>query len=155
MPVSVLFMLSACICGHQTSHAVVMAKGSQYLPGCTPALPSHFTCSCSHDQQVRCSDIHTHSVKPLLSVSCHAWITGLWSWFTLSDGWHDSCPKVRPNHLYHKPLFLNQDISFPFCTSAICTYLCQCFAVVFAYQLRFKVTGIKKMLCPKKMDLRI
>ncbi|CAF99013.1 unnamed protein product, partial [Tetraodon nigroviridis] len=36
----------------QTSHAVVMAKGAPYLPGHTPAPPSHFTCSCSHDEQI-------------------------------------------------------------------------------------------------------
>uniref|UniRef100_A0AAQ6ADS5 Gephyrin n=1 Tax=Amphiprion ocellaris TaxID=80972 RepID=A0AAQ6ADS5_AMPOC len=35
-----------------TSHAVVMAKGGPYLPGNTPAPPSHFTCSCTHDQQI-------------------------------------------------------------------------------------------------------
>ncbi|KAJ4939847.1 hypothetical protein JOQ06_029283, partial [Pogonophryne albipinna] len=36
----------------KTSHAVVMAKGAPYLPGNTPAPPTHFTCSCSHDQQI-------------------------------------------------------------------------------------------------------
>lgn len=52
--------MCVCVCVHQTSHAVVMAKGAPYLPGNTPAPPTHFTCSCSHDQQVR----HT----PLLSL---------------------------------------------------------------------------------------
>uniref|UniRef100_A0A8D3DAZ4 Gephyrin n=1 Tax=Scophthalmus maximus TaxID=52904 RepID=A0A8D3DAZ4_SCOMX len=36
----------------KTSHAVVMAKGSPYLPGTTPAPPTHYTCSCTHDQQI-------------------------------------------------------------------------------------------------------
>uniref|UniRef100_A0A674MI52 Gephyrin n=1 Tax=Takifugu rubripes TaxID=31033 RepID=A0A674MI52_TAKRU len=34
------------------THAVIMAKGGPYLPGHTPAPPSHFTCSCSHDEQI-------------------------------------------------------------------------------------------------------
>uniref|UniRef100_A0A671WYD0 Gephyrin n=1 Tax=Sparus aurata TaxID=8175 RepID=A0A671WYD0_SPAAU len=33
-------------------HAVVMAKGGPYLPRSTPAPPTHFTCSCSHDLQI-------------------------------------------------------------------------------------------------------
>uniref|UniRef100_A0A667Y456 Gephyrin n=1 Tax=Myripristis murdjan TaxID=586833 RepID=A0A667Y456_9TELE len=35
-----------------TSHAVVMAKGGPYLPGTTQAPPTHFTCSCNHDDQI-------------------------------------------------------------------------------------------------------
>uniref|UniRef100_A0A673CYM6 Gephyrin n=1 Tax=Sphaeramia orbicularis TaxID=375764 RepID=A0A673CYM6_9TELE len=35
-----------------TSHAVVMAKGGPYLPGTTSSPPSHFTCSCTHEQQI-------------------------------------------------------------------------------------------------------
>ncbi|XP_034153222.1 gephyrin a isoform X15 [Esox lucius] len=41
------------------NHAVVMAKGSPYLPGQVSALPpapSHFTCSCSGDQAVTIPD---------------------------------------------------------------------------------------------------
>jgi len=52
-----------CVCVHQTSHASVMAKGGPYLLSNTPAPPTHFTCSCTHDEQVRRS--HT----PLLSLS--------------------------------------------------------------------------------------
>uniref|UniRef100_A0A8C5B3Q0 Gephyrin a n=1 Tax=Gadus morhua TaxID=8049 RepID=A0A8C5B3Q0_GADMO len=36
----------------EEDHAVVMAKGAPYLPGTTPAPPAHFTCSCSHDDQI-------------------------------------------------------------------------------------------------------
>uniref|UniRef100_A0AAQ5Y920 Gephyrin n=1 Tax=Amphiprion ocellaris TaxID=80972 RepID=A0AAQ5Y920_AMPOC len=56
--------ITAAAIAAKTSHAVVMAKGGPYLPGNTPAPPSHFTCSCTHDQQVRHSHIH-------LSSSCH------------------------------------------------------------------------------------
>uniref|UniRef100_A0A8C9ZYT1 Gephyrin a n=1 Tax=Sander lucioperca TaxID=283035 RepID=A0A8C9ZYT1_SANLU len=35
-----------------TSHAVVMAKGGPYFAGNTPDPPTHFTCSCTHDQQI-------------------------------------------------------------------------------------------------------
>uniref|UniRef100_A0A8C2ZLP4 Gephyrin n=1 Tax=Cyclopterus lumpus TaxID=8103 RepID=A0A8C2ZLP4_CYCLU len=35
-----------------TSHAAVMSKGGPYLLGNTPAPPTHFTCSCTHDQQI-------------------------------------------------------------------------------------------------------
>ncbi|XP_047466378.1 gephyrin a isoform X3 [Mugil cephalus] len=45
--------ITAAAIAAKTSHAVVMAKGSPYLPGDTPAPPSHFTCSCTHDQQVQ------------------------------------------------------------------------------------------------------
>ncbi|KAL2099009.1 hypothetical protein ACEWY4_005489 [Coilia grayii] len=34
------------------SHAVVMAKGGQYVPGLFPPPPKHFTCSCSGDQPI-------------------------------------------------------------------------------------------------------
>ncbi|XP_047466376.1 gephyrin a isoform X1 [Mugil cephalus] len=44
--------ITAAAIAAKTSHAVVMAKGSPYLPGDTPAPPSHFTCSCTHDQQI-------------------------------------------------------------------------------------------------------
>uniref|UniRef100_A0A673CYI9 Gephyrin n=1 Tax=Sphaeramia orbicularis TaxID=375764 RepID=A0A673CYI9_9TELE len=55
--------ITAAAIAAKTSHAVVMAKGGPYLPGTTSSPPSHFTCSCTHEQQVRQS--HT----PLLS--CH------------------------------------------------------------------------------------
>uniref|UniRef100_A0A4W5M992 Gephyrin n=1 Tax=Hucho hucho TaxID=62062 RepID=A0A4W5M992_9TELE len=41
------------------NHAVVMAKGSQYLPGLVsnlPPAPPHYTCSCSGDQPVTIPD---------------------------------------------------------------------------------------------------
>ncbi|XP_014066753.1 gephyrin a isoform X2 [Salmo salar] len=41
------------------NHAVVMAKGSQYLPGLVsnlPPAPPHYTCSCSGDQPVMIPD---------------------------------------------------------------------------------------------------
>ncbi|XP_030574302.1 gephyrin-like [Archocentrus centrarchus] len=44
--------ITAAAIAAKTSHAVVMAKGSPYLPGTTPAPPSHFTCSSTHDQQI-------------------------------------------------------------------------------------------------------
>ncbi|XP_029316243.1 gephyrin a isoform X3 [Cottoperca gobio] len=44
--------ITAAAIAAKTSHAVVMAKGGPYLPGNTPAPPTHFTCSCSHDQQI-------------------------------------------------------------------------------------------------------
>uniref|UniRef100_A0A3Q1FUV5 Gephyrin n=1 Tax=Acanthochromis polyacanthus TaxID=80966 RepID=A0A3Q1FUV5_9TELE len=44
--------ITAAAIAAKTSHAVVMAKGGPYLPGNTPAPPSHFTCSCTHDQQI-------------------------------------------------------------------------------------------------------
>ncbi|KAK5885796.1 hypothetical protein CesoFtcFv8_016896 [Champsocephalus esox] len=44
--------ITAAAIAAKTSHAVVMAKGAPYLPGNTPAPPTHFTCSCSHDQQI-------------------------------------------------------------------------------------------------------
>ncbi|XP_028250816.1 gephyrin a [Parambassis ranga] len=44
--------ITAAAIAAKTSHAVVMAKGSPYLPGNTPAPPTHFTCSCTHDQQI-------------------------------------------------------------------------------------------------------
>lgn len=55
----------ACVCAYQTSHAMVMAKGGPYLPRSTPAPPTHFTCSCSHDLQVRQSHTlsHSHTLK--------------------------------------------------------------------------------------------
>ncbi|XP_008401179.1 gephyrin-like [Poecilia reticulata] len=37
----------------KTTYATVMAKGAPYLPGNTPAPPSHFTCS----HQVSCSHL--------------------------------------------------------------------------------------------------
>ncbi|CAL9687300.1 unnamed protein product [Knipowitschia caucasica] len=41
--------ITAAAIAAKTSHAVVMAKGAPYLPGTTPA-PTHFTCSCSHEE---------------------------------------------------------------------------------------------------------
>uniref|UniRef100_I3K0R2 Gephyrin n=1 Tax=Oreochromis niloticus TaxID=8128 RepID=I3K0R2_ORENI len=38
--------------GSQMSHAVLMAKGSPYLPGNTLAPPTHFTCSSAHGHQI-------------------------------------------------------------------------------------------------------
>ncbi|XP_020784536.2 gephyrin a isoform X2 [Boleophthalmus pectinirostris] len=43
--------ITAAAIAAKTSHAVVMAKGAPYLPGTTPA-PTHFTCSCNHDDQI-------------------------------------------------------------------------------------------------------
>uniref|UniRef100_A0A3Q1IF02 Gephyrin n=1 Tax=Anabas testudineus TaxID=64144 RepID=A0A3Q1IF02_ANATE len=48
--------ITAAAIAAKTSHAVVMAKGGPYLPGNTPALPTHFTCT--HDHQVR--QLHFH-----------------------------------------------------------------------------------------------
>ncbi|XP_045919616.1 gephyrin a isoform X2 [Micropterus dolomieu] len=45
--------ITAAAIAAKTSHAAVMAKGAPYLPGNTPAPPTHFTCSCTHDQQVQ------------------------------------------------------------------------------------------------------
>ncbi|XP_041827555.1 gephyrin a isoform X1 [Melanotaenia boesemani] len=42
--------ITAAAIAAKTSHAVVMAKGSPYLPGNTPAPPAHFTCT--HDHQI-------------------------------------------------------------------------------------------------------
>uniref|UniRef100_UPI0037E9B260 gephyrin a n=1 Tax=Semicossyphus pulcher TaxID=241346 RepID=UPI0037E9B260 len=42
--------ITAAAIAAKTSHAVVMAKGAPYLPGNTPAPPTHFTCSCTHEQ---------------------------------------------------------------------------------------------------------
>ncbi|XP_054469605.1 gephyrin a [Anoplopoma fimbria] len=44
--------ITAAAIAAKTSHAAVMAKGGPYLLGNTPAPPTHFTCSCSHDQQI-------------------------------------------------------------------------------------------------------
>ncbi|XP_075904818.1 gephyrin-like isoform X1 [Nelusetta ayraudi] len=44
--------ITAAAIAAKTSHAVVMAKGAPYLPGNTSAPPTHFTCSCSPDQQI-------------------------------------------------------------------------------------------------------
>ncbi|XP_034713555.1 gephyrin a isoform X2 [Etheostoma cragini] len=44
--------ITAAAIAAKTSHAVVMAKGGPYFAGNTPAPPTHFTCSCSHDQQI-------------------------------------------------------------------------------------------------------
>ncbi|XP_045919615.1 gephyrin a isoform X1 [Micropterus dolomieu] len=44
--------ITAAAIAAKTSHAAVMAKGAPYLPGNTPAPPTHFTCSCTHDQQI-------------------------------------------------------------------------------------------------------
>ncbi|XP_042356445.1 gephyrin a [Plectropomus leopardus] len=44
--------ITAAAIAAKTSHAVVMAKGGPYLPGSTSAPPTHFTCSCTHDQQI-------------------------------------------------------------------------------------------------------
>ncbi|KAM8833754.1 gephyrin a isoform X2 [Synchiropus splendidus] len=44
--------ITAAAIAAKTSHAVVMAKGAPYLPGNTPAPPSHFTCSCTHEPQI-------------------------------------------------------------------------------------------------------
>ncbi|XP_044022355.1 gephyrin a isoform X4 [Siniperca chuatsi] len=44
--------ITAAAIAAKTSHAVVMAKGAPYLPGNTPAPPTHLTCSCTHDQQI-------------------------------------------------------------------------------------------------------
>uniref|UniRef100_A0A3Q0RBS8 Gephyrin n=1 Tax=Amphilophus citrinellus TaxID=61819 RepID=A0A3Q0RBS8_AMPCI len=70
--------ITAAAIAAKTSHAVVMAKGSPYLPGTTPAPPSHFTCSSTHDQQVR-HPTHT----PVLS--CH------WSVYHV-------CPSLTAGH---------------------------------------------------------
>ncbi|XP_068457702.1 gephyrin-like isoform X1 [Clinocottus analis] len=44
--------ITAAAIAAKTSYAAVMAKGGPYVLGNTPAPPSHFTCSCSHDQQI-------------------------------------------------------------------------------------------------------
>ncbi|XP_068573848.1 gephyrin a isoform X3 [Cebidichthys violaceus] len=44
--------ITAAAIAAKTSHAAVMAKGGPYLFGNTPAPPTHFTCSCTHDQQI-------------------------------------------------------------------------------------------------------
>ncbi|XP_029982279.1 gephyrin a isoform X1 [Sphaeramia orbicularis] len=44
--------ITAAAIAAKTSHAVVMAKGGPYLPGTTSSPPSHFTCSCTHEQQI-------------------------------------------------------------------------------------------------------
>ncbi|XP_029937647.1 gephyrin a isoform X1 [Myripristis murdjan] len=44
--------ITAAAIAAKTSHAVVMAKGGPYLPGTTQAPPTHFTCSCNHDDQI-------------------------------------------------------------------------------------------------------
>nr|XP_040055247.1 gephyrin a isoform X1 [Gasterosteus aculeatus aculeatus] len=44
--------ITAAAIAAKTSHAAVMAKGGPYLLGNTPAPPTHFTCSCTHDQQI-------------------------------------------------------------------------------------------------------
>ncbi|XP_042243993.1 gephyrin a isoform X1 [Thunnus maccoyii] len=44
--------ITAAAIAAKTSHAVVMAKGGPYLPVNTPDPPTHFTCSCTHDQQI-------------------------------------------------------------------------------------------------------
>ncbi|XP_071327256.1 LOW QUALITY PROTEIN: gephyrin a [Trachinotus anak] len=44
--------ITAAAIAAKTSHAVVMAKGGPYLPGSTPTPPTHYTCSCTHDQQI-------------------------------------------------------------------------------------------------------
>ncbi|KAG7510340.1 gephyrin-like isoform X1 [Solea senegalensis] len=44
--------ITAAAIAAKTSHAEVMAKGGPYLPGNSPAPPTHYTCSCSHDQQI-------------------------------------------------------------------------------------------------------
>uniref|UniRef100_A0A667YBB2 Gephyrin n=1 Tax=Myripristis murdjan TaxID=586833 RepID=A0A667YBB2_9TELE len=54
--------ITAAAIAAKTSHAVVMAKGGPYLPGTTQAPPTHFTCSCNHDDQVR----HTHPSSPVI-----------------------------------------------------------------------------------------
>ncbi|XP_062295850.1 gephyrin a isoform X1 [Scomber scombrus] len=42
--------ITAAAIAAKTSHALFMAKGAPYLPGNTPAPPTHFTCS--HDHQI-------------------------------------------------------------------------------------------------------
>ncbi|KAM9787391.1 gephyrin a isoform 1-T1 [Syngnathus typhle] len=44
--------ITAAAIAAKRCHAEVMAKGGPYLAGNTPAPPTHFTCSCSHDQQI-------------------------------------------------------------------------------------------------------
>ncbi|KAM8916265.1 gephyrin a isoform 1-T1 [Spinachia spinachia] len=44
--------ITAAAIAAKTSHAALMAKGGPYLLGNTPAPPTHFTCSCTHDQQI-------------------------------------------------------------------------------------------------------
>ncbi|XP_034381339.1 gephyrin-like [Cyclopterus lumpus] len=44
--------ITAAAIAAKTSHAAVMSKGGPYLLGNTPAPPTHFTCSCTHDQQI-------------------------------------------------------------------------------------------------------
>ncbi|XP_022606118.1 gephyrin-like isoform X3 [Seriola dumerili] len=44
--------ITAAAIAAKTSHAVVMAKGGPYLPGSTPTPPTHYTCSCTHAQQI-------------------------------------------------------------------------------------------------------
>ncbi|XP_035850712.1 gephyrin a isoform X3 [Sander lucioperca] len=44
--------ITAAAIAAKTSHAVVMAKGGPYFAGNTPDPPTHFTCSCTHDQQI-------------------------------------------------------------------------------------------------------
>ncbi|XP_037341600.1 gephyrin a isoform X2 [Pungitius pungitius] len=44
--------ITAAAIAAKTSHSAVMAKGGPYLLGNTPAPPTHFTCSCTHDQQI-------------------------------------------------------------------------------------------------------
>ncbi|XP_039642038.1 gephyrin a isoform X1 [Perca fluviatilis] len=44
--------ITAAAIAAKTSHAVVMAKGGPYFAANTPDPPTHFTCSCTHDQQI-------------------------------------------------------------------------------------------------------
>ncbi|XP_035767869.1 gephyrin a [Neolamprologus brichardi] len=44
--------ITAAAIAAKMSHAVLMAKGSPYLPGHTPVPPTHFTCSSAHDHQI-------------------------------------------------------------------------------------------------------
>ncbi|KAL6105113.1 gphn [Pungitius sinensis] len=44
--------ITAAAIAAKTSHSAVMAKGGPYLLGNTPPPPTHFTCSCTHDQQI-------------------------------------------------------------------------------------------------------
>ncbi|XP_056282000.1 gephyrin a isoform X2 [Pseudoliparis swirei] len=44
--------ITAAAIAAKTSHASVMAKGGPYLLSNTPAPPTHFTCSCTHDEQI-------------------------------------------------------------------------------------------------------
>uniref|UniRef100_I3K0R3 Gephyrin n=1 Tax=Oreochromis niloticus TaxID=8128 RepID=I3K0R3_ORENI len=45
--------ITAAAIAAKMSHAVLMAKGSPYLPGNTLAPPTHFTCSSAHGHQVQ------------------------------------------------------------------------------------------------------